>query len=240
MDKEAVLAKLAWFIDSPELATIPKEVPPRVNVPESWLNILRQDLGAKRDAVLDGWRGFDANVPSAAHFVRTRLQDVLILLQRDSPSLLYVYTADKGDINFFEGHLPLQETAPKEFNAVWQSVPQDLRRFYSEAHNGWTFLASNAMGPLPLRDWRFLSESQFDLDSDTIARMPVDPQQVVTVFHNGAGDYLCLNLADCNENGIASGLVYWHEKPTEPDFVDFWPAMNTWLSIFLENADPYP
>lgn len=240
MDKKAVLAKLAWFIDSPKLATTPDEVPPQANVPESWLKILQQDLGAKRDAVLEGWGEFAANVKSAEHFVRTQLKDVLILLQGESPSLLYVYTADQGDINFFEGRVPLQEPVPKQLGAVWQAVPQGLRRFYSEVHNGWTFLASNAMGPLPLRNWCFLSEDHFDLSPDTIARMPVDPQQVVTVFQNGAGDYLCLNVAACNANGIASGLIYWHENPTEPDFVDFWPTMNAWLAIFLENADPYP
>ncbi|QOH39174.1 SMI1/KNR4 family protein [Burkholderia cepacia] len=240
MDKKAVLAKLEWFIDSPKLATTPNEVPSRVNVPESWLNILQCNPRTKRDAVLEGLREFVANVPSVEHFVRTRLQDVLILFQSESPSLLYVYTADRGDINFFEGRLPAQEAVPEQLCGVWQSVPRDLRRFYSEVHDGWTFLASNAMGPLPLRDWCPLSANQFDLSPDTMARMPVDPQQVITVFHNGAGDYLCLNFAARSNDGIASGLIYWHERPTEPDFVDFWSAMNTWLGIFLENADPYP
>ena len=179
-----------------------------------------------------------AELPSVEHFVRTRLHDVLILFQDESPSLLYVYTADRGDINFFEGRLPVHAAVPKPLRGVWQSVPRSLRRFYAEAHDGWTFLASNAMGPLPLQDWCFLSENQFDLSPDTVSRMPMDPQHVVTVFHNGAGDYLCLNFAACDDDGTASGLIYWHEKPMEPDFVDFWPTMDTWLGIFMENADP--
>jgi len=72
---------------------------------------------------------------------------------------------------------------------------------------------------------------------DKAAEAPFDPNKVITVFHNGAGDYLCLNLGDINPEGEASALIWWHEEPTQPDFVDFWPVLDAWIGIFFEDAD---
>lgn len=35
----------------------------------------------------------------------------------------------------------------------------------------------------------------------------------------------------------ASGMVWWLEEPTRPDFVVFWPALNARIGIFFEEAD---
>jgi hypothetical protein len=40
-----------------------------------------------------------------------------------------------------------------------------------------------------------------------------------------------------NQDGEASALIWWHEEPTKPDFVDFWPVLDAWIGIFFENAD---
>jgi hypothetical protein len=42
---------------------------------------------------------------------------------------------------------------------------------------------------------------------------------------------------ELNKDGEASALIWWYEKPTKPDFVDFWPVLDAWIGIFFEDAD---
>ena len=82
-----------------------------------------------------------------------------------------------------------------------------------------------------------ISDDKFDFTEDKAAEAPFDPNKVLTDFHNGAGDYLCLNLGKLNPNGEVSALIWWREEPTRPDFVDFWPALDAWIGISFEDLD---
>jgi hypothetical protein len=117
---------------------------------------------------------------------------------------------------------------------IWERVPAKFRDFYTQLHDGWTFLPANSMGPLPVDDWAFLSDDKFDIDDETARALPIDVNKTVAVFHNGAGDYLCLNFAN---NGEASGVIWWHDDPEHPEPVDFWGVLDAWVGIFLEEAD---
>jgi hypothetical protein len=103
-------------------------------------------------------------------------------------------------------------------------------------HDGWTFAPANSMGPLPMADWAFLSNARFDIDEETASAMSIDIAKVAAVFHNGGGDYLCLNFAD-SLAPEATGLIWWHEDSANPEPVDFWGVLDAWVGIFLEEAD---
>ncbi|MFP5392566.1 MAG: SMI1/KNR4 family protein, partial [Gammaproteobacteria bacterium] len=174
--------------------------------------------------------------PSIQEFLRSNLNSLSVVLEADgSPSLLYQYTVNGRDVNYYRGRLPVS-SVPERLRSVWERVPVALRAFYLNLHDGWTFLPADSMGPLPLADWAFLSDDKFDIDVATSRAMPADPCTVLTVFHNGAGDYLCLNFSD-DSQPEATGLIWWHEDPSNPEHVDFWGVLDVWIGIFLEDAD---
>ncbi|WP_261316243.1 SMI1/KNR4 family protein [Burkholderia dolosa] len=116
------------------------------------------------------------------------------------------------------------------------ALPDDLRSFYQLAHNGWTFFPANSMGPLPIGDQTALT-AKLDLTPDETRALGVNPDFVWTVFQNGGGDYLCLDLRDSAGDGSAAGRIWWHDNPAELEPVDFWAVMNAWFEIFVEDAD---
>src|SRR5262249_53125900 len=85
------------------------------------------------------------------------------------------YELSARDLDFF--HKPVKTRSPKA-------------HFYLNLHNGWTFLPDNSLGHLPLDDCAFISDDKFDFTEDKAAEAPFDANKVLTVFHNGAGDYL--------------------------------------------------
>jgi len=204
-------------------------------VPARWRRCIDEQAHGRSPALIDAWAPFLAALPSVRDFLEGRLRRLELGREPDgSPSVLYLYTV-AGDPNAFRGRAPVARV-PERLRPVWPRIPGLLRDFYTGLHDGWTFLPANSMGPLPLADWAFLSDDRFDIDADTARAMPIDIGATVTVFHNGAGDYLCL---DCGGNGSdeASGVIWWHEDPARPERVDFWGVLDAWIGIFLAEAD---
>jgi hypothetical protein len=234
LTKQIMLDKLARFIKPALLMETPSEVDPALAVPAPWVAILQDQQQGRKLALYAYWNNFAAQVPTVFNFLNNFARPVVVLAEQNKEvSLLYPFTA-QDVLYFYRGH-PVLGAVPARFAAVWPRIPAQLRDFYLNVHNGWTFLSSNAMGPLPVEDWAFLSDDKFDIDEETAARMPCDINKVLTVFHNGGGDYLCLDFSA--PDGVATGLIWWHEEPDTPEVVDFWAYLDGWTSIFFEDAD---
>ncbi len=69
-------------------------------------------------------------------------------------------------------------------------------------------------------------------------KFPFRLNQVVTVFSNGAGDYIGLDLGQKPAAVESHALVWWHEEPLQPDVAqDFWALMDAWISGQMEDVD---
>lgn len=234
ISKQMMWDALPRFIRASVLAETAAELPSGLAVPPQWVAILQAQQASGRLEASAGWRDFSAQLPNVAAFFNKQARPLLLLADVDrAVSLLYPFTSG-GEVYAYRGHPPLP-AAPGQFQAVWARIPQQLRDFYTMVHKGWTFLSANSMGPLPVGDWAYLSADRFDIDDETAAGMPVDIGKVLTVFHNGGGDYLCLDFSA--PDGIATGLIWWHDDPGHPDVVNFWAALDAWIGVFFEDVD---
>lgn len=150
------------------------------------------------------------------------------------PSLLYAMVIE-GKIAFYRGRPPVMRI-PDALTDDWPRVPPLVRAFYQTVHNGWTFIYDDSTGPLPLADWGVLSDRIEDTDCE-VAALNFDARRIRTVFHNGAGDCLCLDFDHLDAQGCASGAIWWHEKPNEIKRVDFDATLNAWTQVTLAEAD---
>lgn len=232
--RQIMLDELLHFVRPALLMETPEEVEPALPVPAQWVDILRDQQQGSKGGLGAYWNDVAARMPAVLNILHTFARPMLVLAEQNKEvSLLYPFTA-KGELHFYRGH-PALCTVPAHLEAVWPRIPAQLRDFYLRIHNGWTFLPSNSMGPLPVKDWAFLSDDRFDIDDESAARMPCDISKVLTVFHNGGGDYLCLDLSA--PDGVATGLLWFHEEPESPEVVDFWAYLDAWISIYFEDAD---
>jgi hypothetical protein len=238
--REDLLNELHAFRAGARLIDHPSDLPSGITLPPQWSPILSKPFGSI--SVAREWQEWDEVIkksPNIGRFLCSILLfNSVIWDQRKSVLyLLYVFTSHGGsEINFYGGRAPAVKIAER-IGPAFNHFPPELRHFYLNLHDGWTFLPSNAMGPLALDDCAFLSDDKFDFDDEKAAIAPFDPNKVLTIFSNGAGDYLCLNFGALQENGEARAMIWWHEEPTRLDFVDFWPIFDTWIGIFLEDAD---
>jgi hypothetical protein len=195
------------------------------SVPASWFALLDTPDALLGERMAALWSGTIDHLPTVAQFFAQTLRRPALLRQDDgSVQLLYPYTVEQDDLNFFIGCPPLGERAPVDAPA-WRALPAGLRHFHQHVHDGWTFFPSHSMGPLPFAEQAPLAD-KLDAPSARVA-------QVRTVMHNGAGDYLCVNP----RGGDAAGCVWWHEDPDRLEQVEFWGVLDAWIGLFLEEAD---
>ncbi|WP_146171958.1 SMI1/KNR4 family protein [Pseudoduganella armeniaca] len=180
------------------------------------------------------WLDLATEIPRILAFLSSAVHGIYLVPGDAADSLMYAYTVS-GEPCFCHGRQPLAGPPPR-FAALWPQLPESLRRFYLDLHDGWTFALADSMGPLPVADWAFLSDDRFDIDAHTARRMPVDPGRVLAVFQNGAGDYLCLHVP---EDGVtpASGMIWWHEQPAALEAVDFMVTLDAWIGLFVDEAN---
>lgn len=204
-------------------------------VPGVWVSALRQqEQGIKSWAAL--WQPYQNLLPGVYDFLQHQVRGVCLLREEQSPpSLLYVFS--EGDANYFyRGYPALGSQQPEDSHNVWKHLPPRLQEFYATLHNGWTYLSSDAMGPLPLADIELLSDQDWDLEPGDEAALPFRLDQVLTVFRSGGGDLLGLDFgAGAPED---QALAWWHEEPLKPDVSqNFWALMDGWISGQMEDVN---
>lgn len=212
------------------------EMPADVDVPPAWRALLAAPDDLLADRLVQMWAGIIDRLPAVAQFFRDKLARPAVFRNDGGDVvLLYPYTVEHDDLNFFIGRAPLRERWPDDA-PPWTALPEALRRFHQTVHDGWTFFPANSMGPLPLADQAALA-GKLDLTPVEIRKLGVNPDLVRTVFHNGSGDWLCVDSSEAASGGNLAGWLWWHERPAELEPVDFWAVMNAWFEMFVEEAD---
>lgn len=193
-------------------------------------------------AVPSGWENFGAattehpSFPASWYLFAEELPWVLSLLEVGllgtgilngvKLELLYIFH-DANGLYYYIGGQPLDSYSPRNNQAV--PFQGKALEFYRRVHNGFTFFPAQSMGPQNVEDCSCVA----DLIDEEDTRFA---EKWVTLFSNGAGDYLAMDLTKSAEG---KGIIWWHEQPLEPELdVDVFKVMDTWISIFLEDTQP--
>jgi len=235
--KDALIADLKPYTDNPRVLLLPEDVTSKMKVPEEWVTLLQQQQAGESKPWVNLWQDFASALPATLTFLRNRVFCVAILLEDDRPpSLIYVYKSD-GGYEFYRGGMPLKNTIPEHLADVWQTFPATLRRLY-EIHDGWVYLPSDALGPLPTEEIISMTAEDLDLDDKDLKKLPFQIEKVYPVFSSGGGDYIWLDTGHADMDGEASALIWLHEKPTQPKVnIDFWSTLNGWMEIGFKDDE---
>lgn len=235
---EKMLGEVQGFVTNPTLLISAEEAEAVPDVPEVWVEMLRQQQQGIKSWV-EPWQAYQDLLPDVYYFLQHQVQGICLLLEEQcSPSLLYVYSREENDYYFHRGRLMLDSIIPESKKGVWEKLPPKLQNFYAHLYDGWTELSSNAIGPLPIKDIEFLSDQDWDIEARDKGKLPFQLNEVVTVFNNGAGDLIGLDVRQGVAEAEAHALVWWHEEPLHPDVnLDFWALMNAWISSQVEDVD---
>ncbi len=227
MDQENLLAYLKRFTADPMVVNVHDMSKSEFeSLPQSWRNILTEKGPERCSAVLKYWEPFEAEFEQVIEYLRTHILGVELVHHRIGYCLVYgIQSAKSGKTLYYEGRNPHTKTVSESVKAVWQRLPEKLTEFYDTLHNGWYHLSSWAMGPAPVESFEFLNMNDWGI-LDTLDNCPVTLNKTISVYTNGGGGYLCLDLSKSKENA----LIWWTDE--KPDLqLDFWPLVDSWTAI---------
>jgi hypothetical protein len=199
----------------------PSELPANIVIPAEWMEFGIGTLEYPKFPL--AWYSFREKLPWVLSLLETCLIGTVVL-GGDNVELVYVFH-DSNGLYYYIGGMPLNSCPLKDDKV--SPVKGELSRFYSHVHNGFTFFPAQSMGPQKIEDFSCVADL-IDEEETSFA------ENWVTVFSNGGGDYLAIDL---NNQAQDKGIIWWHEQPMDPAMdVDVFEIMDTWISIFLEDT----
>ncbi len=195
--------------------------------PEQWRSILGAAPKERIDQTLAMWKPFSQELQSLLAYLTKHLERVEVVRSSRGISLIYGIRAGDGSLMYYEGKLPTGEV-PDDKQPLWEALPRALRAFYEKLHNGWYYFASESMGLVPRNDVIVLGDLEWGI-LESLDTVPVGLDQSLGLFHNGSGDYVCIEKREAGPRGF----LWFHDSAPRTD-IEFWPVVDSWLCIGLE------
>lgn len=221
-----------YLVDPQVFSTVRSDDPLMAGLPEWWQEVLCTEGSNRVRRTLEAWDGHRAQFPQVFNFLAANLQDVSLLTDKNlmtgMRSARLLYELERSDRSlFYVGGNPTQKSMTIPVSEAWNRLPADFRRFYDVLHNGWYYLASNAMGPSPVEDFFFLNDLEWGILED-IDDPGCDLKDLIAVYTNGMGGYVALSV-DRRSHG---DVLWWKDRPPRKN-VDALAIIDAWTEIGL-------
>ncbi len=200
-----------------------------IEIPSWWKSALSSSNKIKE--VISEWNKFNDVLPQTVAYISKNLKMVELMEHEKGYALLYGIECE-GELYYFEGRNPLNSQPSEIIEGKVDALPERLKAFYREFHNGWFYVADESGGPYPLETIFFLSDYEWGI-LDDIKNVEINLNATVAIFGNGGGGYLCLS-ADSNY-AEDNAIVWWDDEP--PDLSQhFWSVLDEWMYVGLSEG----
>lgn len=187
-------------------------------VPDEWIKILQSSTKEEKiDNVMNIWKKRLARELSITiNYLENNLEEIELVRFDSQYYLLYIVNGECGTVYYIGGN-------PLEAKKSDRKLPQLIKTFYSEIHNGFYDYCFKAMGLVSIQNiellWEDLDYSEYEskFSHDTYA-----------YFINGLGDSIAYDEA-------AEQAIFWLSKEqSESKYgINFWDYVDEWLCLGL-------
>lgn|SRR5699024_329360 len=202
------------------------------NLPVEWLNILKEESERIRvEKTLDIWDVFVPNdLRKTISYLKENLINVELITNNDKYNILYSVRVGDGDIDFYEGGVPKQNFSHPALKAAWSKIPQSIKHFYENLHDGFYYYASGAMGLVPLEEVTFFADDEWGIIEELKGPLQIDLKTTFGFFKTGMGGYVAIDYKNSNNDNAT--LWFTDEEPKYN--VNFWDIVDEWLVLGFE------
>ncbi|MEC1180064.1 SMI1/KNR4 family protein [Metasolibacillus meyeri] len=192
------------------------------------------NIKRKIDSVLDMWKkhvGFELR--NTISYLNEHLINIEIIDIDGTYSILYSIRNSNGDILYYEGGNPQKGKKNLELEKLWNEVPDSIRSFYENVHDGFYYYASESMGLIPLESVTFLGDEdlEWSIIDDLEEPLKINLNSSFGFFTNGMGSYVAI---DCT-NSVNNNATFWSAKLKPKYNINFWSYVDEWIVMGFES-----
>lgn len=189
-------------------------------IPNWWKECFKYPNGERVKFVIEKWRSMEPFLPITFMFLENNLTEVEFISHSGSPiSMVYKFEFENAEPSYYEGRVCAS------YEAIQHNIPLGLKKFYTELHNGWTEIESDAHGPLPIEQVYTVKNGGWEVEYDDF-----NSDNLLVVFRNRGGGYLCVDL----QQPETSCVIWWNDEPPMTE-TSFWGVMDAWIEIGFED-----
>lgn len=198
----------------------------------NWLNAIKEkDNRKKVYKALEIWKEFVAiDLRNTISYLQENLIDIDLIKDNDNYSILYSVRVEDGDIDYYEGGISNNHVNNGRLKEVWYKMPQSIRNFYENLHNGFYYYPSGAMGLIPLENVTFFGDDEWGVIEELEEPLQIDLESTFGFFNSGMGGYVAIDYNNCDDDKAT--LWFTNEQPKYN--VNFWDIVDEWIVIGFE------
>ena len=227
--RDEKLLYLNKYFNNPEILTLDElNTDEKSNLADAWVEIISAKEVNRPKVALSYWVEFKDELDQTVKYLEKNLSSIDLIRYNSQLSLMYGVISDDGsEIIYHEGRNPKSKSLDNNLRDLWELLPASLQKFY-ELHNGWFHMASESMGLSPCENVSLLADDEWGI-LDEIGEQPIDMERTLSLFSNGMGDYVCIELA-----GEKPNCLIWDAKGPAKFGLDFWPVVDSWTVMGFE------
>jgi len=204
------------------------------SIPNIWRELFKEEsVTDRKEALLSVWKKYvGTELQNTISYLFDYLEEIEIMECDNEYSILYTIRNSKGDVLYYEGRNPQGEFENNELENYWDKVPDSLRNFYENVHNGFYYYASESMGLVPISSVVYLGDDdlEWSIIDDLKEPLQIDLNTSFGFFSNGMGSYVAIDCSNCeNNNG-----TFWSAKIQPKYNINFWNYVDEWIVIGFE------
>ncbi|CAH1202492.1 hypothetical protein PAECIP111893_01808 [Paenibacillus plantiphilus] len=202
-------------------------------IPKSWFNIFEhKDTDRRIELLLEVWKTCSpVTLSNTISYLTENLYEVDLVYFNDRYSILYSVKSQSGEIQYYEGRNPLDPFNNIELQNNWCKIPQLIRNFYENLHNGFYFYASKAMGLVPLENVTFFGDDEWGIIESLNEPIQINLQTTFGFFKNGMSGYVAIDYTNA-ENDNAT---LWFSNDQPEYNINFWDTIDEWIVIGFQD-----
>ncbi|HDR6287854.1 TPA: SMI1/KNR4 family protein [Bacillus cereus] len=203
-------------------------------IPDLWVEVFSEHDREKRiKKILSRWKKYvDNNLSNTIAYLSEYLEDIELMVSEDTYSILYTIKNQGGEDLYYEGRNPKDSFNNEELESSWREIPESIRDFYENVHNGFYDYTSESMGLMPLETITYFGDD--DLEWGIIDELEepirINLKTSFGFFSNGMGSYIAIDYENCKNNNA----TFWSAKSQPKYNVDFWNFVDEWIVIGFE------
>jgi len=223
---------------NPNIEIIPfhqvREIEPR-SIPNSWFDIFENSDNKKRkELLLKVWKAYSSvTLSTTILYLTENLYEVDLISFNDRYSILYSVKTQSGEIEYYEGRNPLESKSITNIilNNNWNKIPQSVKNFYENLHNGFYYYASKAMGLVPLDNVTYFGDDEWGIIENLNEPIRINLQTTFGFFKSGMGGYVAIDY----ENAKNDNATLWFSNDQPEYNVNFWDIIDEWIVIGFQD-----
>ncbi|GAB6088101.1 hypothetical protein [Alkaliphilus crotonatoxidans] len=204
-------------------------------IPNIWKEIFRyESINIRKDILLNVWEKYvGEELRNTLAYLSEYLEEIDMIEFNNIYSILYTIRNPKGDILYYEGGNPQNKFESHRLEKHWNKMPQSLKNFYENVHDGFFYYASESMGLVPISSVAFLGDDEIEWGILEQLEQPLQLNLNTSFgfFSNGMGSYIVIDSTNCNNDNA----VFWSTKRQPKYNINFWDYVDEWIVIGFQS-----